>query len=167
MPRLKRVSKRRDLSAGERCELQHGYSYFDGEEGFTDEEARCAAWRDHGERLLAAWVAEPGCAGRRPWAWWRYEAPESRNPAEHETAQLYRLGLLEGIERARLEQQWRRSVGFAREVAEHAVSPVTSVEAYRTYCRSQGVPEGWSVDLMAPEEEPDPDQDAPPVGRAD
>ena len=42
----------------------------------TDEAARRTAWFEHGDELLADYIREN--PGKRPWAWWRYEAPEPR-----------------------------------------------------------------------------------------
>jgi hypothetical protein len=33
-------------------------------------------WRDHGEEILAEWVAEH--PGTRPWGWWKFDATEPR-----------------------------------------------------------------------------------------
>jgi hypothetical protein len=72
------------------------------------EARRRAAWERHGEALTAWWVAglpddegpsrfhrvTPGGPGTRPWAWWRYSAPERRRRGESEAAYLRRRGLL-------------------------------------------------------------------------
>jgi hypothetical protein len=50
-----------------------------------------ALWCEHRDRLLAAWVRER--SGSRPWAWWRFNAPEPRRL-------LSGRGVL-------LEQRWR------------------------------------------------------------
>lgn len=72
------------------------------------------AWREHGEAILTAWIAAR--PGSRPWAWWRYSAPEARNEGEPEAAQLRRLRVLTPAEREALraenpneEEIWSRS----------------------------------------------------------
>lgn len=34
-------------------------------------------WQEHGEEIMAAWLARHGAASR-PWAWWQFESPEPR-----------------------------------------------------------------------------------------
>lgn len=43
---------------------------------FTHSSDRAAAWQEHGEDILAAWVREH--AGSRPWGWWQYVATVPR-----------------------------------------------------------------------------------------
>ena len=103
MPRRRSGVRRRraradDLSAIQREELLTGLDFsvlahpHHGNGFDDDDEARRRAWFAHREELLQAWTADPpdqdhrgdlgqpllGGAGSRPWAWWRYEAPESR-----------------------------------------------------------------------------------------
>jgi hypothetical protein len=52
-----------------------------------------ACWDEHGDEAMAR--CQP-C--RRPWAWWRLAAPESRDFAIHEEEQLHRFGLLSETE---------------------------------------------------------------------
>jgi len=52
--------------------LLTGRDFFDH---YTDAELR-EAWRSWRGDLLADWIAER--PGTRPWAWWRYDAPERR-----------------------------------------------------------------------------------------
>ena len=80
-----------------RYELLRGHTLVDGEGFEDDEDARRAMWFEHRDELLAYWIQdparwkrpsgmsaidhpEPGGPGTRPWAWWRYEAPEMRRP---------------------------------------------------------------------------------------
>jgi hypothetical protein len=56
-----------------------------------------AAWEELREELIAEQVAET--PGTRPWAWWKWDAPEPRRvitggQRETETAYLRRLNLL-------------------------------------------------------------------------
>jgi len=64
-----------------------------------------ADWRElwglRGEAILASWAAlHPG---RRPWAWWRFEAREDQPPAGCESQRLVELGVLHGDELLRSE----------------------------------------------------------------
>ena len=81
-----------------RYELLGGHAFFD--DGFEDDEdARREAWFEYRRELLAYWAQDPakwkrpagtngidqpetGGPGTRPWAWWRYEAPEMRRPVD-------------------------------------------------------------------------------------
>jgi hypothetical protein len=47
---------------------------------FTPATERAAAWREHGEAITAAWVAEH--PGTRPWGWWQYAATAPRSCVE-------------------------------------------------------------------------------------
>ncbi|HKX00130.1 MAG TPA: hypothetical protein VJN43_20490 [Bryobacteraceae bacterium] len=65
---------------------------------FDAEESRRRAWHEHAAELTP--LVDPGS---RPWAWWKYDAPEPRLPREAQTAYLLRCGLLTEKERTRLE----------------------------------------------------------------
>jgi hypothetical protein len=70
---------------------------------FSSEEERRQAWLMAKHELLAR--AQPG---KRPWAWWRYEAPGLglKYDCSHERSVLWRAGLLSETERAALEVEW-------------------------------------------------------------
>ena len=137
MPRLKRRRLvRNDLSERTREHLLggHDFEFLAGEA--LDTEGLRDAWEDHGEDLLASFIAEH--PGRRPWGWWRFEAleqrrrnqpdgpytqyrcpasfgvPENCDPAEYETERDYleRLGMMTVAERASAcRQAARRAAG--------------------------------------------------------
>jgi hypothetical protein len=72
------------------------------------DEAVAPLWRRHGPTVLADWVRRR--PGTRPWAWWRFDAPESRRTRtpgrvpvpENQADYLDRLDLLTDAERERL-----------------------------------------------------------------
>lgn len=49
---------------------------------FRSEAEKEEAWWRHREQLLATWLKEPANLGKRPEAWWQYEAPEPRRLLE-------------------------------------------------------------------------------------
>jgi hypothetical protein len=74
------------------------------------------------EELVAAWAAGRavvmrlwGSHGRRPMAWWEFEAGDLRYPGyDHEKSVLYTAGKLTEAERAELEVVWREAFDQAR-----------------------------------------------------
>jgi hypothetical protein len=70
---------------------------------FSSDDERRAAWLRHRDRLMAMW----GNHGKRPDAWWRYEAPIPRPRFGAEQSALYDAGLLTQAERAELCEFWR------------------------------------------------------------
>jgi hypothetical protein len=91
-----------DLSPDQAQELWLGASY-DGSV-FASEEERHAAWRKHRDRLMALW----GKGGRRPLAWWCYEAGELDYPGyDFERSTLFEAGRLTEPERAELLAYWK------------------------------------------------------------
>ena len=76
---------------------------------------RRAAWFQHRERLMAMW----GTNGRRPMAWWLFEAGEDLDyPGyDREQSTLYEAGLLSETERAALLARWRHEFDRARDPA--------------------------------------------------
>jgi hypothetical protein len=74
---------------------------------FASDDERRAAWFKHRDRLIGTLPSTPG---RRPMAFWQYDAPDLglRWPGyEHEQEALYEAGLLQGAEREALEAEWR------------------------------------------------------------
>ncbi|MCC6228523.1 MAG: hypothetical protein IT432_04775 [Phycisphaerales bacterium] len=55
------------------------------------------AWEELRDELLPEFIREHPLT--RPWAWWRFDAPEPRSPLEPEREYLTRLGLLSPEER--------------------------------------------------------------------
>jgi hypothetical protein len=74
-PRAGRRVARRELDVHHLCQLCLGHVFF-RDTGFHDEVDMLAGWQQVGASLLAWHVEE--CPGSRPWAWWRFEAPEPR-----------------------------------------------------------------------------------------
>jgi hypothetical protein len=69
----------------------------------SDEQCR-EVWLRHRGRLMEQF----GSHGRRPMAWWRYEAGDLRYPGhDREQSTLYEAGLLAEAERAELLVHWR------------------------------------------------------------
>jgi hypothetical protein len=80
---------------------------------FRSEEERRELWFRHRDRLLALF----GQQGRRPLAWWRYEAPLPYPGDDNETAALYEAGLLGADELNEVLSEWRRQFEKAQEPA--------------------------------------------------
>lgn len=56
--------------------LECGHDYFRDVPLARDDDLMRAVWEDHGREFLEKYVAQH--PGRRPFAWWRFEAPEPR-----------------------------------------------------------------------------------------
>jgi hypothetical protein len=70
---------------------------------FADAEHARAAWLQHRARLLELF----GNHGRRPLAWWAFEAPIEHPGPDRERSVLYGAGLLAEAERVELLRYWR------------------------------------------------------------
>jgi hypothetical protein len=71
---------------------------------FDSDEQRRELWFRHRDQLMA----RRGAHGRRPLAWWRYEAGDLRYPGpDRERSTLYEAGLLAEGEKAELLAYWR------------------------------------------------------------
>jgi hypothetical protein len=77
---------------------------------FASEEARQAAWLCYRDNLLSTFSS----AGRRPQAWWQYDAPIPYPGYERERSTLYQAELLGDDERVELEVEWRRAFDWAQ-----------------------------------------------------
>jgi hypothetical protein len=89
---------------------------------FDSDEQRRQLWFRHRDRLMQ-WF---GSRGRRPMAWWRYEAGDLRYPGyDREQSTLWEAGLLAEAERTEL-------LAFWREEFDRACAPGFSE------CKSQG-----------------------------
>jgi hypothetical protein len=80
MPRLRRRAKLRTKFV---FEAQHERHLLTGRDylgtAFADDiEAMRNAWAEHGSRLLQQFIFEN--PGRRPWAWWAFNAPRPAPP---------------------------------------------------------------------------------------
>jgi hypothetical protein len=79
---------------------------------FNDDDERRRLWTEHRERLMR-WFAHDG---RRPQAWWKFEAPFKYPGFNQEKSALWAAGLLGAAEARALERDWReefdRSLAF-------------------------------------------------------
>lgn len=98
------------------------------------------------EELVAAWAAGRGVVmrlwgshGRRPMAWWEFEAGNLKHPGySRERSTLWRAGVLTEAERVEVETEWRREFDAAkgkgaaarREHYEHHDIPLELVEKW-------------------------------------
>ena len=115
------------LSHEQEMVLQYGAEERWAEAFATEDEYR-DAWIRNRDRFLA-WY----CHGRRPAAWWQFEAGDLRYPGyDREQSTLYRAGLLGEEERAEL-------LGFWREEFEKASAP-DFWTALRPNCILEGEP---------------------------
>jgi hypothetical protein len=69
---------------------------------FASEEERRSAWFDNRDRLMGYW----GNNGRRPQAWWKFEAPFKYPGFNRERSALWSAGLLGENECRDLEDGW-------------------------------------------------------------
>ena len=78
MPRISRKTKRRKRPTSYGPEhirhLERGFGFIGP--AFETEKSMCQAWVELRGEILKRWTAEH--PGRRPWAWWRFEAPGRR-----------------------------------------------------------------------------------------
>src|SRR5262249_37910165 len=71
---------------------------------FRDEAELREAWAKNRNRLMERW----GSSGRRPMAWWEFEAGDLRYPGyDRERSFLFERGLFADAERAELVPHWR------------------------------------------------------------
>jgi len=108
MPRRRRVPKRRArFQYGEEHALflLCGHNYFNDRPfgDVVDMELVRHCWAEHRDELLPKFVADH--PGRRPWAWWQFDAPDSCTEDED----LGRLGLLSPSEREYVKQ---KTIGY-------------------------------------------------------
>jgi hypothetical protein len=68
------------------------------------------AWRRHRDFLMEQY----GSRGRRPLAWWVFEASIEHPGYDRERSTLYEANMLAEAERAELEAHWREEFGRAR-----------------------------------------------------
>ena len=70
---------------------------------FAGETHRAWAWTRHRDRLMELFARN----GKRPWGWWRFEAPFPF-PGQREQAALFEAGFLTEAEVAELTAMWRK-----------------------------------------------------------
>jgi hypothetical protein len=70
---------------------------------FASEEERRRLWFENRDRLMGYW----GNNGRRPQAWWRFEAPFKYPGFNRERSALWEANLLGTSEARTLEERWR------------------------------------------------------------
>jgi hypothetical protein len=99
------------------------------------------------EELVAAWAAGRavvmrlwGSHGRRPMAWWEFDAGDLKHPGyDRERSTLWRAGVLSESERTELEAEWRQAFDAAkgkaakerREAYEFADIPIELIERWQ------------------------------------
>jgi len=71
---------------------------------FASEREQREYWRANRDRLMLLLAKD----GRRPWAWWRYEAEFAYPGYDREQSTLYVEGLLDDVEARELVAFWRR-----------------------------------------------------------
>ena len=113
--KLLRRSHRTTMTHTQQLELWLGPG--NGGSSFESDDHRHEVWFRYRDELMRQW----GSHGRRPLAWWQFEAPEKglRFPGyAHERSALYEFtDILSAEERAELEAGWRRE--FDRSFDEH------------------------------------------------
>jgi hypothetical protein len=78
---------------------------------FVSAEHARAAWLQHRDRVME----QHGSHGRRPVAWWAFEAPFGYPGRDLERSTLYGAGLLAEAERSELMRYWRAQFDRARD----------------------------------------------------
>ena len=144
---LKRTSAKRrgELGTIQRWNLVLGHmDHQPVESQFATEKERRAAWECHRDKLLAK-----SGAGKRPQAWWDYEASESRDEKMAECLQLRRMGELSRAELDALIPLWREWEEKARTIDHYCAGPgefLSGRAAYLAWRKWAGIPD----DLFPP-----------------
>jgi hypothetical protein len=141
-----------DITSAQEQELWLGAP--DAGSSFASEEERSAAWFRHRDRLMAMWARD----GKRPVAWWNYEAPaELYYPGpDYERSTLFEFGLLAETERVELVANWRREFDRANAPGFfHCAGPgqyLSGPEAVEAHIRWADIPatlvEAWTAELQ-------------------
>jgi hypothetical protein len=115
---------RRELTFEEEQDLRYG-----GPRAFASEEERRAAWQRCRNQMMAT-----DRYGKRPAAWWDYDAPAPR-PEEGEEAVLYEHQLLDEQETAELAAFWRHEFErvFAPGWPGHCIGHKRSTDTFATW----------------------------------
>jgi hypothetical protein len=108
--------------------------------GFQDDDARREAWMRH-----RGWILARYRRGRRPEAWWDYEAPIPRPDVyEYEKAALWEANLLTPEERVELEAEWREDFEAAQApdfwLCTAPGEQLTGAAARHAHYRDRGIP---------------------------
>jgi hypothetical protein len=148
------------LTGQQEMELWLGAS--DAGSSFASEKQRQAAWIQHRDRLMALW----GCHGRRPMAWWQYEAPPAMyHPGpDYEKSSLFEADLLTETERVELVANWRREFDRAQQPNfSHCLGPGKFLDgdaAREAHYRWADIPdtlvEAWSAERQQNQKESRP-----------
>src|SRR5262249_50596531 len=78
---------------------------------FSSREELQTAWEQNRAEVMRLW----GSHGRRPMAWWEFDAEDLKHPGyDRERSTLWRAGVLAAEEKAELEREWRREFGRAQ-----------------------------------------------------
>ena len=121
---------------------------------FNSREELVQAWQEHRDEIMRQW----GSHGRRPMAWWEFEAGELEHPGyDRERSCLYEHNVLTAAERAELEVTWREAFDRARgksakerrEAYEFADIPNELIERWQGARRRRSkLPKGEDVVLI-------------------
>jgi hypothetical protein len=115
-------------------ELWLGKSHRGGS-AFSDDDERRHAWFEHRDRLMQSFAHN----GRRPQAWWKFEAPFKYPGFNQERSALWAAGLCGAAEARTLEQSWREE--FDRSLAPgFSFCDLTGWEAHIAYLVYHDVP---------------------------
>ena len=122
---------------------------------FRSREELVAAWEAGRAVVMRLW----GSHGRRPMAWWEFDAGDLKHPGyDRERSTLWRAGVLSESERTELEAEWRREyeavrgkgVRERREHLEHCDVPHELIEAW-TAARRRPSRHSAASEAAAPE----------------
>ena len=98
---------RREWSDVQKLQLATGHDYLHetswGNSPTVDDLAEMkTAWKDTKDEIIAEHIAKHPCT--RPWAWWKFGAPEPRDESQDEKVQLHLLGIPSGQEYIQFER---------------------------------------------------------------
>jgi hypothetical protein len=78
---------------------------------FESREELLAAWEQHRAEVMRLW----GSHGRRPMAWWEFDAGDPEHPGrDRERSVLWRANVLSEAERGEVESEWREAYDAAK-----------------------------------------------------
>ena len=138
MPEKRRTDKRRSrrLSGDEYMTLALGPS-IDAPAFASEDDAR-AAWEGVRDKIMADGWLSPG---KRPWAFWHFDAPDVLENAHSESEACWRIGA--ASEKTAIEAQWRQHIAVARNSHPH------DARAARLMALEWGEVPGWFLDREA------------------